>query len=200
MNKTVLTLTIAALAGFSACTSKNSGSSATDTDSIPTDTAAVVETQVAPAPTFISDDLKELGLKGNVKSVKHKWMNNYYGYLSGCIITDDLMFDENGKRIPNKEYDSYDCYHLTKNPDGFVISIIYDFGASDGTALTSTYTLDEEGRPVSAKSEMEGPEEEFTENLTFSYPETDARGNWTKCIVKDGNTEHTLTRTITYYE
>lgn len=197
MKKTFLTLSIAAIAGLSACTTKNSDNTTAGTENTPSDTIEVVEAPAQETPVFISDDLKELGLKGNVKTVKQKWTN--YDFAYPYVSIDILNYDENGKRIPDKEYD-YNCYHLTKNPDGFVISIIYDFGASDGTRLTSTYTLDEEGRPVSAKNEMRSPEEEYIKNLTFSYHATDARGNWTKCVINDGNTEQTLTRTITYYE
>lgn len=194
MKRTFLTLSIAAITALSACTSKNSDNTTAGTENTPSDTIEIAETPTPETPVFISDDLKELGLKGNVKSVTQKWDD----YSYPCIIdVEEFKFDENGKRTSPKVYEYY--RKITRNSDGFMVSNIF-YPASDGTSLTTEFVLDENGRPVSAKSEMVSPEEEYIKNLTFSYPENDAKGNWTKCIIKIDETEYIATRIITYYE
>lgn len=131
----------------------------------------------SPKATFISSDLKELGLLGNVRSVTQDMKDSY---MNG-LVTDNLAFDENGKRTAPTHYEYLD---VILDEDGFITATDTDLGATDGSSLNTKFTsLNETGWPLKGTQTLTGPEE-ADYNLVFSYPETDDHGNWTVCSIK----------------
>lgn len=172
-----------------------------------------VEEAAPAAPTFRSADLKKFGLLGKVKSVSApKDSGDEDMSISEGFISEVISFNEAGVKTSPKKFSDLD---LTFGQDGFIRKMYTDFGATDGSSTTITVTeTNQLGWPVKGKVDtdiagiMMG-----SGNLSFSYPDVDSKGNWTKQLVKvvfdyeevetgdvmkwEGTI--TRTRTITYY-
>lgn len=184
---------------MSACGGKNASNSSnliyTSEDTV---TAVdTISTKHVKQPSYLSDNLKELGIKGQVKSVNNEFSGSTYVY---CFIDNfpSFSFDENGNRISPKKYD---CFRFQKNDDGYIYKTWTDYGSSDGSEQTTDFVLNDDGWPVSGSWVEEGPAaREGKIKFSVSYSDIDEHGNWTtrKTTTPDGTA--ICKRTIYYYK
>lgn len=204
MKKIIITAAAALFAMLASCSGKQSQKtdSLSDTIQIAMDSASEeARDSIAPEATdFVSDDLKALAIRGNVKEraeVKHKMPATYPAPVG------KLSFSPEGKLTGKLTYAG------TKNADGYYT--VFSLRESDGTTWRMEYTsLDANGFPLKATIKEEGPMSDIESTLTYSDYKTDDKGNWTSRKVKahvveiniDNDEEfpsdHTWTETTSY--
>lgn len=171
------------------CTSSVSKSVGETSDS----TAVSAET-----PRYLSSDLAFFGLYGRVKSVTED------GVLS-------LEFDQNGLLVsvfgtPASQRYNRDKQGRIVEMNGYENHVVYEWGderpvgseaQAEGMTLRESYTYDERGFVV----EINHSDDSEVSVESFSYPEVDKQGNWTKRTSEGYDyTAGTTTRIIEYYE
>jgi len=184
-----------------------------------TDTVAEMATVEATEEVTVGKgDLAMWELTGNVRSCtwKKRFQTNTYGFnqagkwthfdnkaLSASFT--NIKRNAKGKIVSYEggEYDGAYTEKYTYDATGRVIK--YEMECADGSRTYITYTYDEKGRvksytDVSEVWEMDAEEpDRSTTTCTYTYLQTDAKGNWTKRKGDDGGESWIETRTIRYY-
>lgn len=177
-------------------------------DTAMTDTAsAAAEPAQAPAPEFLSDDLKAEGLRGQVKKVK--WTKTCPEDFM-LAYPEEMTFNAAGKNTTK----FYDEYEARRNADGIVTGQKLHYGTDGTLASMKSLGLSEKSHPLKASYELEGPGiDQVSGTFAFSDYVYDSHQNWTSRRVRatykltDFETDAsrnktdtwTETRTITYF-
>ena len=159
---------------------------------------------------FTTPELKWGGLHGHVESVKETVQSAYGKYT--CVY----QFDEHGNLLAcmygnsrqQIERDEKGRISGIGNEGGFVYDengwLIEKWESEWESSTHMQYVNNENGWPLSATSQCEGDCDDEITKYSYSYPNVDRMGNWTKqriCITEEDGTrrESIVTRTINYW-
>ena len=209
-------LALALLASCAGNSNKETTDSTQPTQDSVTEAADAVTAQEEPA-AYLSSDLKQFNLHGQVKRVTDVQTSGSNDDAPGLMVFTDteLLFNKEGKLTSTFENWIYPKFTL--NDEGF-IKTTYS-RESDGLEYNLKFTeWDENNNPTAGTYESEGGGYEESYKLTFTYPEYDNYGNWTvrlikyngkhgeypdmadEMVYKNGNGTMTQSRKITYWE
>ena len=149
-------------------------------------------------PLFHSSDLAFFGLHGHVKSVTEDGVTSLEfdadGVLTavyGTPASQRYNRDKQGRIVEMNGYENHVEYEWgDERPVG-------SEAQAEGMSIKETYTYDERGFVVEIKHTDDGDESVET----FTYPDVDKQGNWTKRVSEGYEyTAGTTIRVIEYYE
>lgn len=198
MNAKTLTLAALSLSLMASCGAPNKNGVETTGDTV----AQEVDAQSADAKpiAYNSADLKKFGLVGQVKTVTLK---EYEGKDVGPAPFSEmfgsdgrLTFSEDGTMEINDSPNTTDRISIETNELGFAdVFSAYEWWGD----LNYKFELNEQGWPISGVFTYVGPEEAAPKHYSYSYPEVDSYGNWTKCVIEQNGVKGVQNRTIEYY-
>lgn len=149
-------------------------------------------------PGYLSDDLRALGIKGNV--ARRSEINTSNDRFSLMMPRDARTFNEEGK-LTTKIKD----VQIKRNADG--LEYKYVINESDGTEFVLECTaFSENNHPEKAVQTETGPMGDVTATITYGDYKFDGHGNWisrkvrAKCVAVDIETEEKSTETYSWTE